>query len=176
MAVFADVWPMILRHEGGYVDHPADKGGPTNFGITLKTLDAYLKGGSLLPVTAFDVKNLNVTTAMKIYVDRYWSVIRAGEIQSQTVANAFMDMAVLMGPAQAAKLMQSVFGIKQDGIVGPVTLAQINASTERNTLAKFYMACTNFLVRLAAIDPTQVVFLTNWMKRCQEILTTALAL
>lgn len=176
MAVFASAWPMILRHEGGYVDHPADKGGPTNFGITLKTLDAYLKNGSLLPVTAEDVKELSVATAMNIYVEKYWSVIGAGSIKSQAVANAFMDMAVLMGPAQAAKLMQGVFGIKQDGIVGPVTLAQINTSTERNTLAKFYMACANFLVRLVAIDPTQVVFLTNWMKRCQEILTTALAL
>lgn len=174
MAVFEVAWPMILRHEGGYVDHPADKGGPTIYGITAKTLGAYLKRSTAAP--AIEVQNLPILTAQSIYKTRYWAAIRADDITSQPVADAFMDMAVLMGPAQAAKLMQSIFELKQDGIVGPITLAQINAYPPRSTLSGFYMACANFLVRLVATDPTQVVFLTNWMKRCQEILSMALAL
>ena len=30
----------VIRREGGYVNHPADKGGPTKYGITHKTLTA----------------------------------------------------------------------------------------------------------------------------------------
>lgn len=174
MASFSSAWPIILRHEGGYADHPADKGGPTNFGVTAKTLGEFLKQSS--PATATEVQNLSVLTAQAIYKTRYWAAIRADDIMSQAVANYFMDMAVLMGPAQASKLMQGVCGVKQDGIIGPVSIAVINSHANDELLAGFYMACVNFLVRLVSIDPTQVVFLANWMKRCQEILQTALAL
>jgi lysozyme family protein len=37
-AMFDDV----LRREGGFVDHPADRGGPTKYGITQRTLGHYL--------------------------------------------------------------------------------------------------------------------------------------
>ena len=53
----------ILVKEGGYVNHPADRGGPTNFGITQKTLSRYLE----VAVTAEMVKALDVETARDIY-------------------------------------------------------------------------------------------------------------
>ena len=57
----------ILSHEGGYVDHPLDKGAPTHHGITLATL-AEWRGHS---VTADDVRRLTVEEAKEIYRQRY---------------------------------------------------------------------------------------------------------
>ena len=54
MANVADLIDDILRREGGYVNHPADKGGPTNFGITQDTLSRYIGRQALIS----DVKNL----------------------------------------------------------------------------------------------------------------------
>ena len=58
-----DIIETILQREGGYVDHPADKGGPTNFGITQATLANYREHA----VTATDVHSLTRTEAAAIY-------------------------------------------------------------------------------------------------------------
>jgi lysozyme family protein len=62
----------VLAREGGYVDHPADRGGPTNFGITLATLADFVGH----PVTASDVRLLDETTARTIYRSRYIWLVR----------------------------------------------------------------------------------------------------
>lgn len=57
----------ILRREAGYVDHPADRGGPTNMGITMDTLSSW-RGR---PVTVDDIKTLPQSEAIEIYQARY---------------------------------------------------------------------------------------------------------
>ena len=49
----------LLTHEGGYTNHPADPGGPTNFGITIYDYRKYVKPGA----TAADVKAMKVDEA-----------------------------------------------------------------------------------------------------------------
>ena len=58
----------VLRHEGGYGDHPADPGGATNFGVTRATL-AHHRGR---PVTKAEVRALTRAEAAGIYRQRYW--------------------------------------------------------------------------------------------------------
>jgi ferredoxin-NADP reductase len=59
----------ILRREGGYVNHPADRGGPTNFGITAQTLGSWRKLGR--PATAAEVQALTEPEARAIYRQQY---------------------------------------------------------------------------------------------------------
>jgi len=59
----------ILRREGGFTDNPADRGGPTNFGITHKTLARY-KGR---PVTKAEVKAMPMDLAVEIYLRNYYN-------------------------------------------------------------------------------------------------------
>ena len=59
----------IIRREGGYVNHPADRGGPTNFGITAQTLGSWRKLGR--PATAAEVQALTETEARAIYRQQY---------------------------------------------------------------------------------------------------------
>ena len=39
--MFERALTFVLRWEGGYVDHPADPGGATNYGVTQRTYDAW---------------------------------------------------------------------------------------------------------------------------------------
>lgn len=68
----------ILKHEGGYSNHPMDKGGPTKYGITIANYQKYVKPKA----TAQDVKNMTLDEAKKVYKARYWDYINADDLPS----------------------------------------------------------------------------------------------
>src|SRR5688500_15627468 len=67
---------VVLGHEGGFLHHPLDPGGPTKFGITLETLARARKAA----VDAEDVRTLDRAEAGAIYRALYWDVVRADEL------------------------------------------------------------------------------------------------
>ena len=66
----------LLAHEGGYVNHPSDPGGPTNFGITLADYRRYLESAA----TAADVHAMKVADANAIYRAKYWNAQRCDQL------------------------------------------------------------------------------------------------
>src|SRR5205085_12703724 len=75
----------VLASEGGYVNHPSDPGGPTNFGITIADYRAYVKPDA----TADDIRNMTVDDAKRIYRKRYWDVQRCDELPAGVDYSAF---------------------------------------------------------------------------------------
>ena len=73
---FKKVAPIILKHEGGYVNHPSDKGGPTNKGITQATWNKFALSDVNKQPTLDNLKQLTDDDATKIYWKRYWEPIR----------------------------------------------------------------------------------------------------
>lgn len=113
----AEIIHAIIRREGGYSDRVADKGGPTNWGITQTTLAAW-RG---VPVTAEDVKNLSYGEAEQIYEKRYvapWSFVF--HLGLRTV---LIDWGVTSGLDDPTKALQRYLGVTVDGALGPKTRA-----------------------------------------------------
>lgn len=123
---FGPVMDQIYKHEGGYVDHPKDPGGATNYGITHKTLAA-ARGRS---VRKQDVRNLTRDEADAIYRDRYWQTVQ-GDALPYGLDLVAMDGAVNSGPARGAKWLQIGVGAKADGKVGPNTINKAYAASVR---------------------------------------------
>lgn len=111
----------VLRHEGGFVNHPADRGGPTKFGITQRTL-ADWRGTT---VTEEDVRALTKEEARLIYLGRFWNVIRGDDLP-YGVDLALFDFAVHSGVSRAVATLQRIVRTDVDGVVGRKTLAAVH--------------------------------------------------
>lgn len=123
---FANALAHVLIHEGGYVDHPDDPGGATNFGITLATLQSW-RGRS---VTKADVRALTKGEAGEIYKARYWDSCRCDELPGP-VAFIVFDAAVNHGVGRVARILQEALDVTADGRIGPVTIAAANTADPR---------------------------------------------
>ncbi len=109
---------LVLEHEGGYVNDPQDPGGCTNFGITIGTYRAIVNPRA----TCSDVRHITPALVTRIYRRAYWDVVRGDDLPSG-VDLAVFDFAVNSGPQRAAQFLQREIGVRDDGRIGPVTLA-----------------------------------------------------
>lgn len=158
---FDAVMDIVLAEEGGYVDHAADPGGATKYGITIKTLTAHRAPH---PVTKVDVNALTVAEAKAIYRKSYWNAIRGDDLPSG-VDLAVMDYAVNSGPARAAKELQGLVGVAQDGVIGDQTIAACRTLSAKALVWKLCDARLGFLRRLK----TWGTFGKGWSRRVQRV-------
>jgi lysozyme family protein len=147
----------VLKYEGGYVDHPKDPGGPTNKGITQAVYDAWQKSQNL-PTQS--VRNISDATVAAIYKQQYWDRISGDNLPSG-VDFAVFDFAVNSGVSRAAKTLQAVVGVTQDGQIGPATI--------QATKAYVAMAVTN--KRLAFMQSLSIwsTFGKGWSARIADV-------
>lgn len=157
---FAKVMPHLFAHEGGYVDHPLDPGGDTNMGITLGTLSDW-RGK---PVSKAQVKALTKAEATDIYRARYWSVIRGDDLPAG-VDYAVFDFAVNSGSSRAAKFLQKIVNVEQDGVIGSITLGAVKANDPR---ALVRALCDDRLKWLKTLAGWKT-FGKGWERRVSEV-------
>ena len=173
MALFSLSLNAVLKHEGGYVDDPDDRGGATNHGITQATL-ADWRGKT---VTAADVKELAATEAAAIYKARYWDKMNLDQIVSREVAEAVMDFGVNAGIKTAGKALQRAANwvngpgagkLVEDGAIGPITIRTVNTTGERMLLLKFFEVRVRYYNGISRSRPLNRKFLYAWMARALD--------
>lgn len=156
----------ILKREGGYVNHPADRGGPTKYGITLATLCSWRHNLNLKPE---DVENMPEDEARAIYKRRYFEE-PGFEALDPFFWPFLVDAAVNHGPSAAVKMLQRALGASPDGILGPATLTAAKAHVPRRLAAKFVAERAKKYGRIITQDPSQAAFAAGWMSRLGEFI------
>lgn len=149
---------LILKHEGGYVNHPRDPGGETNYGISKR---AYPE---------LDIRNLTREQAIAIYERDYWDKCRCDEMPSGLALSVF-DMAVNAGNARAIRILQYILGVSVDGRIGPITLA-----ASQDTIETDIYEYANKRLEFYQSLPTWNTFGRGWTRRAEETLAEALKL
>lgn len=181
MANFDDAVDFVLENEGSYVDNPADSGGCTNFGISLRFLrevpaERLKKYGIFGEVTCHDVQALTLDQAKLIYHDEFWIAAPFGKIANQAIANFVFDMCVQHGIGQGIKLLQrAIWAVQKkkgyvvdDGILGENTL---NAILQSQSILFMTLPSERAgLVRLICAERSKdKEFLDGWLNRCYRI-------
>lgn len=166
----------LLEREGGYVNHPADRGGPTCFGITQAVARAHGYRG--------EMAELPLAEAASIYRRLYWLRPRFDKVETRAprIAAELFDTGVNMGPAVAATFLQRVLtalnrngkdfaDLVPDGQVGRRTLAALDAfflargkrGGETVLLRALEALQGERYLRLAERRPANEAFLYGWL-------------
>lgn len=164
MADIKKFLPILERHEGGFVNHPNDKGGATKYGITLKTWinKGYDKNGDGV-IDAKDIELLDYADFELIASD-YWNACKANKIENQSLANFVVDWFYNSGYA-GIKAMQRALNVTADGIIGQKTLDAINYPCNSINFYNLKKARLDFVHNIVTRNPSQKVFLNGWTRR-----------
>jgi lysozyme family protein len=161
---------LVLGAEGGFSNDARDKGGATNFGITIDTLTEWRRSRTPgAAVTIEDVRALKLEEAKEIYRSRYWNVTRCEDMPAGVDLLMF-DMGVNAGPGRAARILQEILGVEQDGSVGPVTLNGLNTCPVDKVIRDFSARRLDFY---RSLDDFKV-FGAGWTNRTNSMLEAAL--
>lgn len=162
---FEDCLAIVLQWEGGYSDHAADPGGATNFGITHHTLKRWRK---VLEITKEDVAALTREEAAEIYRAWYWDRCHCGRMPSGLDLLLF-DAGVNHGTNGALRMLQETVKVKQDAIIGPVTMAAVEKMDRTKLFIEFSA------IRADLYETINKTFERGWYRRQFTLFATALA-
>ncbi len=165
MTRFDECLDFVLEREGGYVNHKHDMGGATNYGITQARYDQYRRSVNLPLSDVYDITLPEVST---IYRKYYWTPI-SGDKLPKPVDLVVFDGAVNSGPKQAAKWLQRAVGVKDDGLIGPVTLAAVLESDSKEIVRSIIDQRDEFYREIVDRNETQAVFLKGWLNRLAHV-------
>lgn len=156
---------LVLKHEGGFVNHPRDPGGATNKGVTLQTFRRFFGASK----TVDDLRAITAEQLAHVYRRGYWDKCCCDQLPGG-VDYAVFDLAVNSGPGRAAKFVQAAVGATQDGAIGPHTLELVDNQDATVLINAICDRRRNFLQGLSTFD----VFGQGWTKRVAEVRSKAL--
>lgn len=156
--------PFIRKWEGGWVDDPDDAGGCTMVGITIATYQKYYGKDK----TCDDLRFITQEEWLHIFKTGYWDKMKADQIENQSIAQLCVDMAWNSGLYWAIRKMQNAIGVKDDGIIGPKTLAALNAKPHKEVFDKIWNMRYEWLCNIAKKGNNKK-FLKGWLNRLNDI-------
>lgn len=171
MADFQPALTITLQNEGGFYHNPVT-GEIVNHGITL----AFVRSSGYQPEAdeAF-IRNLDAAEASAIYLTYFWDRHSIGCISDQALANKTFDLTVNMGPGGAnhpgaLTLLQAAVNARGghcavDGVLGPVSIGQINTLDAAALLAAYKRLAAQRYAQIASCNPKLAGDLTCWLQR-----------
>lgn len=155
--------PFVCKWEGGYVNDRDDHGGCTMMGVTIKVYKKYFGADK----TCEDLMRITEDEWLTIFKKGYWDRCKADKIENQSIAQLVVDMAWGSGPVTAIKKVQRALNLKDDGVVGPITLKALNG--EKKAVFEHLWNMRKRWLENIAQRGNNKKFLRGWLNRLNDI-------
>ncbi len=168
----------VLKAEGwdSYTNDPADRGGPTKWGITQKAWSEYHG----IDATEDDIKAITEVQAREFYEKMYVTAPGFDRLPF-LIRPLVIDSGVNSGVRAASKWVQRAIGVKQDGWVGPITCQRAMEYNHISLFLRIVSYRCKLYGRLVARDPQlkaaqdagfklQARFASGWNNRVMNFL------
>lgn len=157
MANFQTAIQVLFQHEGGLVTDPNDSGGTTNFGICQRWNPD------------LDIPNITQAEAETYYFTKWWKEYKLDQINDDDLACYMLDHGVNTGMAAVTCVVQRAIGAVVDGIMGPNTIALINARYFPGMLSVIQTGLWVHYQKIIEDHPGDAKFRDGWYTRCFEL-------
>jgi len=161
---------VVLNSEGGFVNDPVDPGGATKMGVSLRFLKSL---GDIRydldhdgDIDIDDIRLITREQAEQVYYDCFYAPLRLDELSDDKLALQVLDHAVNAGSRSAVKLLQHVAGCKEDGLIGPKTIAAANTFKD-NIALRYKQARLLFYEDLVEAKPQFAKYIHGWNNRVE---------
>ncbi|MCT6066296.1 hypothetical protein MTQ84_16320 [Escherichia coli] len=176
--LFSKISSVILRHEGGYVNDPNDRGGETNMGITIATWRAYAPIDLGIEATSSSLRNMTKEQAEIIYYNHYWEPKGFCKLENTKVALMVYDWTITSGRAvkQIRKMLHDEYNNRLivNNIMDDDMIHCINAVENQEQLLSRIAEIRKDYYRSLTItngEPNaQIKFLNGWINRVDDCL------
>ncbi len=158
----------LLKHEGGYTNHPKDPGGPTNYGITIIDYRKYVMSNA----TAEDVKNMKLSEAKAIYRAKYWDALCCDDLPSG-VDDVVFDYGVNSGIGRSGKVLRRC--LRMNDSTWKVTAEVLAKARDANPKQLVTDICDERMRFLRGLS-TWGTFGKGWSARVRDVKAIGLAL
>jgi len=160
---------VLLREGDKYTNHPADRGGPTKWGITQQAWGEYIER----PATESDIRSITEQEAYDFYEEQYIYAPGYHKIINDNLRGLIVDCAVNHGAGRATRWVQRSVSVKRDGDLGPITQQAVNSLDP----LEVYLETTAYRIRLygriVSKNHSQVVWISGWNNRAASFLEDA---
>ena len=166
MTYFDFAFDYVVGNEGSYIDDPMDSGGPTKYGVTLKSYSEYLKQ-DFTPVV---IEELTLEQAKGFYLHQYWIPSNCCMMTDFGIATAIFDCSVLYGIGTAAGMAQRAVDTKVDNKIGPETVSILNSFNRGIFIGKLIYELMQRIEKVIQINPENEKFRMGWTNRAERLL------
>jgi lysozyme family protein len=162
MADFNICFEKTLMFEGGYKlsNLRNDSGGRTYAGIA-ENYHKEWPGWEILDMGGTPLPEL----VQDFYEETFWEPLGLPHVNHDAVAWPIFDFAITSGRMIAIKTAQSIIGVKQDLLIGPITIGALNSVEIDWFKLKYFARRARYYTNIAQKNMTQRFFLASWMDR-----------
>lgn len=152
----------------GFSNDPDDLGGATMCGVTLVAFTEYCRRKGYPRPTIVRLKAIKYKEWLEILKTMFWDKWKADQINNESIALILVDWVWGSGK-YGITIPQKAIGVTADGIVGPKTIAAVNAKDPKQLFDLIRKERLAYIERICRSRPTNLKYKKGWLNRLNDI-------